>query len=394
MHIVILGNDEEELAWARWLLSRPEHRLVAAYPGFPDTSMSGIATPQDLEDALARPGVDAIIVGGPPATRGEWLRRAAAEGYAIVVLHPPGPDSEAYYQVSLSREETGAVIVPNLPLRLHPGVQGLRRAITDGEVGAFRGLRFEATTRPAGASLVRVGFARSVDAIRAILGEIDALTATGDPPGEDPDFELVVQLRGADLLRAEARIRPEAASSTRLTVFGDRGSLTLDVEAHRLTLNRSAAAEPIELPPWDPHEAIMDMLSSSLGRRDAGEPTSPSLLDGTRAMELSEAANRSLRRGRTVELHYEAISEESTFKSVMTSTGCLLFLASLFLVPLAMAGAAIGEKWAQYIPYLIPPALILFVMLQSLRLSIRRPRTNETAGKRPLATRKPSLGED
>ena len=101
-------------------------------------------------------------------------------------------------------------------------------------------------------------------------------------------------------------------------------------------------------------------------------------------MELSEAANRSLRRGRTVELHYESISEEATFKSVMTSTGCLVFLASLFVLPLAMAGAAIGLKWALYIPYLIPPALILFVMLQALRLAIHRPRAARTATKRSI----------
>jgi myo-inositol 2-dehydrogenase/D-chiro-inositol 1-dehydrogenase len=374
MNVLILGDGEEEAAWARWLLGRPDHGLDAAYPGFPDASMAGIPAPRDFEDALARPGVEAIIVGGPPESRGEWLRRVAAEGYAIIALHPPGPDSEAYHQVALSREETGAVILPGLPLRLHPGVQALRRALSEGALGAFRGLRMEAIGPPPAASLVRVAFARAVDVLRAILGEIEALTATGDPPGADPDLELVVQLRGAGPLRGEARIRPDAAASTRLTLLGERGSLSLDVEAHRLTLTRPGAEEPIELPPWEPHEALMAVLASSMGRRDAGESPSPSLLDGTRAMELSEAVNRSLRRGRTVELYYESISEESTFKSVMTSTGCLVFLASLFVLPLAMVGAAIGLKWALYVPYLIPPALILFVILQTLRPAFRRPR--------------------
>ena len=31
----------------------------------------------------------------------------------------------------------------------------------------------------------------------APVGEIEALTASGDPPGEHPDIELVVQLRAA-----------------------------------------------------------------------------------------------------------------------------------------------------------------------------------------------------
>jgi myo-inositol 2-dehydrogenase/D-chiro-inositol 1-dehydrogenase len=379
MNVLILGDGEEELAWAQWVVGRPDHRLDAAFPGFLDSAMAGIATARDLEDALARPGLDAVIVGGPLESRGEWLRRAAVEGFAIVALHPPGPDSEAYYQVALSREETGATIVPDLPLRLHPGIKILRQALSSGELGSFRGLRFEATSTAIGSSLVRVGFARAVDAIRAILGEIDALTATGDPPGEDPDLDLVVQLRSAGSLRAEIRIRSEPSADSRLVLQGSLGSLTLQIEAgpsrkaRLLRRDGSHAHEPVDLPDWDPHEAILAVLASSTARVGAGELPGPNLLDGTRAMELSEAANRSLRRGRTVEMHYESISEEATFKSVMTSTGCLIFLASMAVLPLAMAGPPLGIAWTVYIPYLILPALVLFIVLQALRPTIRRP---------------------
>src|SRR5262249_8540012 len=154
-------------------------------------------------------------------------------------------------------------------------------------------------------------------------------TATGDPAGEDPDLELVVHLRTADATRAELRIQVELSAAARLALQGSVGSLTLEYDPPRLGEARLLEhqgphpAEPVELPPCDPREAILAVLSSSIGRRDAGEPPSPNLLDGTRAMELSEAVNRSLRRGRTVEMHYESISEEATFKSVMTSTGCL-----------------------------------------------------------------------
>ena len=224
-----------------------------------------------------------------------------------------------------------------------------------------------------------------MDVVRSLLGEIDAVTATGDPPGEDPDLELVVQLRSPASLRAEVRIRQEPSPAIRISLLGSTGSLDLRIDSgdpDDATLFGRVGSQPerrIELPSWDRHEAIMALLTAAAGRRDpVADLPGPSLLDGTRAMELSEAVNRSLRRGRTVELHYEAISEDATFKSVMTSTGCLILLASLFVLPLSMIGPSVGMSWTLYIPALIPPALIGFLLLQSLRMAIRRPPRAET----------------
>jgi len=90
-------------------------------------------------------------------------------------------------------------------------------------------------------------------------------------------------------------------------------------------------------------------------------------------MELAEATVRSLRRGRTVDLHYEQISEEANFKSVMTSTGCMILVAALFAVMFALAGPPLGYQWTIYIAYLVPPILVVFVILQSLRFAVRKP---------------------
>jgi myo-inositol 2-dehydrogenase/D-chiro-inositol 1-dehydrogenase len=89
-------------------------------------------------------------------------------------------------------------------------------------------------------------------------------------------------------------------------------------------------------------------------------------------MELSEAVLRSLRRGRTIDLHYEAISEESSFKSIMTSTGCVILLGALLILPLALAGPALGMNWTIYLAYLIPPVLVVFAVMQILRFGIQR----------------------
>ena len=195
MNVLILGDGPEERAWASWFASRPEHHLEAVHPGTLSVEFPGVLAAADLDEALATAGIDLVVVGGPIEERGEALRRAAAEGLAIICLHPPGADSEPYYQVALSRQETGAVVVPDLPLRLHPGIARIRQAIRTGELGSFRGIRHECQVGAEDIDLARQAFPRVVDVIRSLLGEIEALTASGDPPGDHPDLELVVQLR-------------------------------------------------------------------------------------------------------------------------------------------------------------------------------------------------------
>ena len=215
-----------------------------------------------------------------------------------------------------------------------------------------------------------------------LLGEIEAVTASGDPPGERPDIELVVQLRGGQGRRAEVRVWTGHAEPARLSVGGSNGVLTLEYDPsfrEPARLIRRAGPPPggeqiDALEPWDSHAAIMGTLLGCCESREqqlVREP-SPNLNDGTRAMELSEAVVRSLRRGRTIDLHYEAISEDASFKSIMTSTGCMILIAVLLILPLALAGPALGLNWTIYLAYLIPPVLVLFVLFQVLRIGIRK----------------------
>jgi myo-inositol 2-dehydrogenase/D-chiro-inositol 1-dehydrogenase len=150
----------------------------------------------------------------------------------------------------------------------------------------------------------------------------------------------------------------------------------------------SSSEEVIKLSEWDPHEAIMKTLVETLEHRGQASTAAPgpNLHDGTRAMELSEAVVRSLRRGRTIELHYEAITEEASFKSIMTSTGCTILLGILLLLPVALAGPALGMSWTIYLAWLIPPALVAFAVLQVLRFGIRGEQPQD-ADQRPLEDR-------
>ena len=374
MNFLILGSGPEEWAWAQALLAHPEHRLIAACPGFPE--LPDLPGGRDLDGALAMMGVEAVLVGGDDELRAEGLRRAAGTGLPAICLHPPGPDADPYYQVALSKQETGAVVVPDLPARLHPGVDELRRALAEGGPGRRRSIRYEVAVGPGGGenALLESAFPRVVDAVRALLGEVEAITATGDPPGPRPTEGLVVHLRGPGERRGEVRLWVGSPEPARLVVSWADGSITFEHDPALLgpsrVVRRAAGREDAvtDLDPWDPKAAMLAAFAAAV----AGRPAHPDLLDGTRAMELAAAAGRSLRRGRTIDLHYEEISEAGNFKSVMTSTGCLLLLSILVVLPLALAGPALGLPWTIYLAWAFPPLLVLFTMLQLFRFAVRR----------------------
>jgi len=370
MNFLILGDGPDERAWASTLAGRADHRVVAASPGFPEI-LPEAASPADLDGALAAAGVEAVVVGGSLAFRDEALRRSAAAGFATICLHPPGPNADPYYQVALSREETGAVVVPDLPGRLHPGVAALRQALATGELGGFRSLRIEATGGPGGADLASWDFPRWADLARVFLGDVASLTAMGDPPGLPPTRALTVQLRGSSGRTGEVRLSAAGPSPTaRVVLAGEDAAITLEVAPGWEGPARLVRpATTVDLPPWDPRGAILGALAEAV----AGRPARPDLADGTRAMELASAVSRSLRRGRSVDLHYEAVSEANNFKTVMTSVGCMLLLAVLVALPAALVGPALGIRQTIYIAYVIPPVLIAFAALQLLRLAMRRP---------------------
>ena len=106
------------------------------------------------------------------------------------------------------------------------------------------------------------------------------------------------------------------------------------------------------------------------------------MIYGTRAMEsprpwFAVSAGIGL-----IDLHYEAISEEASFKSIMTSTGCMLLLESFLsfpLPPLARPWVSTGRFISAY---LIPPMLVVFAVLQLLQYGIpseARPKAEEAS---------------
>ena len=385
MNVLILGDGDEERAWALWLIARPEHRLDAAYPGFPTLRWPGTGA--------SRPRGRA----GPPrarrgrrgwsdrSRRGESLRRAAAEGFAHHRPPPARPDSEAYYQVALSREETGAADRPDLPLRLHPGVKALGQALSSRELGSFRGLRLEAPASAPGGTWSGSDFARAVDVVRAIVGEIDALTATGDPPGEDPDVELVVHLRGAGHFGPKSEsgrtLRPGAAhidGIDRLAQPGDRPDRSRrHACGTRAATRRSRSNSRLGTRGSHPRGARLFDGSTRRQRTARAEPARRHPRDGAVRGGQSQPAPRTDGR--------DALRVDQRGCDVQVDHDVNRLPGLLRLTPgltYRNGRAAARHEMDALHPLPDPAGVVLFVVLQTLRLAIRRPRNTGTATKR------------
>jgi myo-inositol 2-dehydrogenase/D-chiro-inositol 1-dehydrogenase len=372
MNFLILGDGPDERAWARLLAQSNQHKVVAAWPGIPEI-LPEAEVSKDFEAALATANLEAVVIGGSLESRDESLRRVAATGLAAVCLHPPGPNADPYYQVALSRAETGAVVVPDLPSRLHPAVVAMRELLAGEQLGSFRTLRIEVPGDPDHPNLATWTLPLWVDIARVFLGEVESLTALGDPPGIAPTQNLVVQLRGPGGRTAEIRITPTfAGSPARVSLLGDKDVAILAISPDwtgpsSLTCS---TGERREFGDWHPQAAVLAVLEQTLA--DPKIRFRPDLLDGTRAMEVTSAVTRSLKRGRAVDLNYEVVSENSNFKTVMTSVGCMILFGILFILPVALVGPSLGLGQTIYVAYVIPPVLLLFFLMQSLRLVIRK----------------------
>ena len=109
-----------------------------------------------------------------------------------------------------------------------------------------------------GTDLVRVVIPRAVDVVRALLGEIEALTATGDPPAKIPTSSWWSSSARTESRRAELRPRSRAIEPARLMLQAANGSLTLEIDR--------GLEGPSRLIRQTPTQPTQDNEISTLGR--------------------------------------------------------------------------------------------------------------------------------
>src|SRR5262245_25889961 len=116
MRFALVGNDREGVALARAMIDSGRHRLqyVTSVPRdrpWPED----VRQVNDLEEVLADPEVEAVIVASSLANRAAHLRRALQSERTVFCLHPVDTRPDAAYEAGMIRQDTRQLLLPIMP---------------------------------------------------------------------------------------------------------------------------------------------------------------------------------------------------------------------------------------------------------------------------------------
>jgi hypothetical protein len=391
MKLALIGADEESLELVQWAVAGG-HRLVSTFDcGSHGQALRAIEPTAthggDWESLVLGSAVDLVIVGRGEAglvgqtgisddeRRADQLRKLAQAAVPLLVF-VPACEAIVGYEIEMIRRDSGGHIEPYFP-----GRENLERLIPVGELPLSSleqvVIERQLTSRSRGDVLRHL--ARDVSLLRRILGDISKVTASGP---------LLPAMR--DPLGPKSSSQPSLANLT-VHLQGDRGlggrwsaGPVTTAPGAELSFIGSARSESVRLPDRaDPRsmqseiDGALALLARIESKLAVNSRPSEDWLAACRDQEVAEAVDRSLARGRTIELFNEEISEAQSFKGVMAMGGCLLLLMALAVVGLATIVEGLQlplRDWAvwQWWPAFLLVPVTLFLLLQLLQLAIKR----------------------
>lgn len=290
-------------------------------------SRPGVRTGTDIGDALAAHDVDAVLIASPTSLHTHQLRAAAAAGKAIFCEKPVANDLRETSATMAAVMAAGVPFQIGFNRRFDPAYAALGKAVHTGAVGTvelFRSQSSDPGPAPEAYIASSAGFFKDsvihdIDTARFVAGEVERVTALGrvmvDPVYQrygDVDTSVITLefVSGALGVLMNSR-RTVYGHDLRVEVHGSLGKVVAEDERATKVWNYDAngvhgdfyyhfierfeGAYRLEL------QAFVDAV------RTGAAPT-PGATDAVESLRVAEAAERSLKEGRTValaELHQE-----------------------------------------------------------------------------------------
>jgi myo-inositol 2-dehydrogenase/D-chiro-inositol 1-dehydrogenase len=327
VRIAVLGAGRIGKIHAASVAADPKAELIAVADPFaeavePLAASLGAEAMIDPMAAIARPDVDAVVIGTPTDTHVGYLLKAVELGKAVLCEKPIDLDMAKSESAAAEVERVGGRVMLAFNRRFDSTFAAMRRAIDAGRIGEVRqviissrdpGMPPASYVKSSG-GIFRDMTIHDLDMARWLLGEepvlVSAIGARVVDPSlsqyEDYDTAMVL-LQTASGKQAHINNCREAVYGydQRIEVFGATGMLTQD--NLRPTTMRVTTAETT-----DAREPLLNFFLERYAQAYRAEmeafidalveekPMPTTMRDGVMALRLAECAIESVRTGRSV----------------------------------------------------------------------------------------------
>ena len=125
-----LARNFDDLASLTWLCDSSEEVRERFAGRYPQARVTG-----DLDELLADPELEAVVIATPVPTHYPLAKRALAAGKHVLVEKPPAMRAEEMDELVELADEHDLTLMPGHLLLYHPGVRKLKELISSGELG-------------------------------------------------------------------------------------------------------------------------------------------------------------------------------------------------------------------------------------------------------------------
>jgi len=327
---------------------------------------------------LEQTGAQVVVLGGPQEEAVLLRAVEALKAFrgTVCLAHPCTRAVLTAYEVERLAGDALGHFVPLLPLLHHPVIQeALTASMAEPliDVGRVERVEMQRPIQFDQAEAVFDIFAQDLTALVALAGSITEVVAM-QSGSETVPLNIQCTTQTGRLVRWSA-VRPSSNQEpAQLLIEGTEGRAT--VRLNEIGEGDVATVSGVQsFPPFDlaaiaaasPHEAASAVDWQPM----------------THSLEVREAAQKSVNRGRLVRLNLDGHGEKTAFKGTMASLGCGLLIGGLVLLVLSAimlnvadaSGFEILAGWINKVPWVLAGLMVIFLLIQTLAYVI--PRSDE-----------------
>jgi predicted dehydrogenase len=410
MKLAILGTDPDLLrlataataeghliAWVGDIRPEDSEAIARLVPTLADQS-------SEWELVVDRGTADAVLIGlGTASTdlRAEQLKRIVAEAMPLLVVHPACGSVLPYYEVDMTRREMGGIVRHYNPVAGHPVFTELATWVRNGHpaIGPIHQVTCERRVADTTRAAVTLELACDVEALATVAGDIRRVSAIGPKMNQTSFASLQVQMTcsGPASVRWSIGSQAGADYDMAMSLVGERGTIRLlaleakgssEPRAWQLEIASADEHDRQSLEPYDAAHAAIQQLEQAVTSTSGEQRGEMSTWNSaTRAMEVVDAVELSLEKGRTIEVYQQQLTERLAFRGTMAAMGCGLLLVGFFaLVLVTMLGGVERQGRAPLVPgweWILLAVLAVFLLLQAVPLLVRKSKPSAPQATRP-----------